>query len=72
MHVGWQLDASNISDETNQQLTLYTVGPSQPTNVTVTVVFNLIIACSFNWSLYYLGESIDVSRCSLFNGLRQY
>ena len=30
------------------------------------VVFNLTIAYNFSWSLHYLGEAIDSSKCSLF------
>ena len=65
MHTGW-LDASNMSD-TAEELILYKVGPSQSNSMTVIVLFNLSITCHFNWSLYYLGESIDISRCSLFD-----
>lgn len=67
LHTGWQLNL-DASDANETRLILYRVGPSKSTEMAVTVVFSLTITCNFNWSLYYLGECIDVSRCSLFNG----
>ena len=55
------------SDTAEKQLNFCKLGTSPSTNMSMVVVFNLIVTCDFNWSLYYIGESIDISKCPLFN-----
>ena len=61
-YLGWLVDASIMS---GTQLILYKMGTSR-SNTTLMVVFNLTVTYNFSWSLHYLGEAIDSSKCSLF------
>ena len=63
------MDAYNtsIGGLSEVQLNLYKLGTSPSGHTSMVVLFNLTVTCDFKWNLYYLGESINISRCSLLN-----